>query len=417
MKTMLLVGEKAEQDAAALRAALGEGYALRAEESCAEAVRLMAEGEEYTALLIDEPSRQEGVRELLDEVHSGVHSFAAIPVLLVCDREDLDRDAQFLGGPVADLVVKPVTPAILKNRLSRATERANSMSYTELTDILRLLPSNIYIKDARCRYIFSSEDLHQEGLRPDMGEVNILGKTDLEIRADKDNARMAMLADMEIIRTGKGTDYIIQVPGEDGPQFLQVIKEAIKAPDGRSRGIITLINNVTEQERLRQRLEKMSITDQLTGLYNRAYLDIFAKQLRASPEQYPVSLISADCDGLKYVNDTLGHLSGDEYLRNAAALFRSVLPERSAAFRLGGDEFLILIPRTEAEEAEALTLALEENAEKYTVRSLHLSISIGFGTLMSPADDFAACFKNSDESMYQHKRKKKREGLYPFHAV
>jgi len=417
MKTMLLVGEKAEQDAAALRSALGEGYALRTEESCAEAVRLMEEGEEYTALLIDEPSRQEGVRELLEEVHSGVHSFAAIPVLLVCDREDLDRDAEFLGGPVADLVVKPVIPAVLKNRLSRAAERATSMTYTELTDVLRLLPSNIYIKDARCRYIFSSEDLNTEDLRPKMGEVSILGKTDLEIRPDKENARMGMLADMEIIRTGKGTDYIIQVPGEDGPQFLQIIKEAIKAPDGRSRGIITLINNVTEQERLRQRLEKMSITDQLTGLYNRAYLDIYAKQLRSDPEQYPVSLISADCDGLKYVNDTLGHLSGDEYLRSAAELFRSVLPERSAAFRLGGDEFLILIPRTEAEEAETLAQALEEKAESYTVRSLHLSISIGCGTLLTPEDDFAACFKNSDECMYQRKRHKKREGLYPFHAV
>ena len=111
MKTVLLVGNQAEQDAPELQAALGEGYTLLTEKSCAGALKRVTERESIDALFIDEPSRQEGVRELLDALETAISSFHSIPVLLVCDRTTLREDAEFLGGVASDAVVKPVAKA------------------------------------------------------------------------------------------------------------------------------------------------------------------------------------------------------------------------------------------------------------------------------------------------------------------
>ena len=143
----------------------------------------------------------------------------------------------------------------------------------------------------------------------------IKGKTDLDIRKDKGNAKKAMASDQKIIETGIGTSYIIE-ENDEGQEFLQLIKEPLFTKDGKVRGIIALINNVTEQELLRRKLREQIITDQLTGVYNRGY---YAEYVRGLQDEikYPLSIIAADCDNLKYINDTYGHLEeGDkDFLR------------------------------------------------------------------------------------------------------
>ena len=406
MKTVLLVGTVTAQCREEVRASLEPEYALLDAASPDEALSLLEERRDIAAVLINEPSRQPGLVALLEMVRSGVSSFRSIPVLLLCSEDTIDRDMDFLGGPVEDLVLKPVKPRLIRNRLDRATARTNSMTYKELTDILRLLPSNIYIKDDRGRYIFTSENLLDNKLRGGRGNADILGKTDVEIRPDKENAQKALEADMEIIRQGKGTSYVIHVGEKDDIQHLQIIKEPIMKPDGTAKGIITLINNVTEQVRLRERLEKASITDPLTGLYNRSYLDPYAKTIHRDEAAYPISLISLDCDGLKTVNDTLGHLAGDEYLRDTADLLHRVLPGRGTFFRIGGDEFLCVLPNTPEEEAAELILRLKSHAGEYAVAGIELSVSVGHAAMKSPEDVFAVCFKQSDEEMYKDKGRK-----------
>ena len=91
---------------------------------------------------------------------------------------------------------------------------------------------------------------------------------------------------------------------EDGVQeYLELIKEPLFGEDGRVRGIIALINNVTEQERMRQALKKNAITDSLTRVYNRTHYDEFIHKELENLE-FPLSIITADCDHLKMINDT-----------------------------------------------------------------------------------------------------------------
>ena len=405
MKTVLLVGSVTPACREEVRSALEGSYALVDALDPKEAVKLLEERRDIAAVLIDEPCRQPGLVELLEMVRSGVSSFRSIPVLLLCSADTLDQDLAFLGGPVEDVVLKPVRAQLILNRLERATARTNSMTFQDLTDILKLLPSNIYIKDDKGRYIFTSENSGDGTLRGDNGE-DIIGKTDVEIRMDKENAQKALEADMEIIHRGVGTSYVIHVGEGDDVQHLQIIKEPIMKPDGSAKGIITLINNVTEQVQLRERLEKVSITDQLTGLYNRSYLDPYAKNVHQDESAYPISLISLDCDGLKLVNDTLGHLAGDEYLRDTADLLTRILPKRGACFRIGGDEFLCVLPKTGLREVARLAMALIDHAGEYAVVGIQLSVSVGYSTMLRPEDSFAACFKRSDEEMYKDKATK-----------
>ena len=132
--------------------------------------------------------------------------------------------------------------------------------------MLTALPSLIYLKDKDGRYAFCSQHWHHLNT-----DESIRGKTDFDIRKDKNNAQIARNSDLKVINSGKGTSYIIKEEDEEGIDYLQIIKEPLKNDKGEVTGIIAIINNITNEEILRQELRRKSITDQLTGVNNREY--------------------------------------------------------------------------------------------------------------------------------------------------
>ena len=330
--------------------------------------------------VVVEDSAEEVIR-LLDEQSGDL-------IAVIVDRPNLQEDA----------------PEVIKNRVQRASQFLNSVSFEEFARMLQVLPSLIYLKDAKGRYVFCSQYWHHLEHYDDP-EWTIVGKTDMEIRKDIENAKKAYESDMRILKTGVGTSYIIE-ENEDGQQeFLQLIKEPLRYEDGKIRGIIALINNVTEQENLKRKLEKMSFTDELTGLYNRAYMDVYTKTLNQS--SYPLSVISADCDHLKLVNDKFGHMMGDEYIRMSVTLMKSILPENSVICRMGGDEFLAFLPKTDEERATGYLKMLEEMEDIFRIRDMKLSVSFGAATLREKGDSIETAIESSDAAMYRNKQQRK----------
>jgi diguanylate cyclase (GGDEF)-like protein len=138
---------------------------------------------------------------------------------------------------------------------------------------------------------------------------------------------------------------------------------------GECSGDVVLIRDITEQqiaaetlrarlgqiEALQEELREQAIRDPLTGMYNRRYLDeTLERELgRAQREGYPVSLVMIDVDRFKSVNDTFGHATGDSVLRVIGDRLRAETRLGDMACRLGGDEFLVLLPNTAAEAAHA----------------------------------------------------------------
>ncbi len=344
---------------------------------------------------------QEDIRQAVTFVKDS-EKLISIPILIYTDKEDSADGFACLGSGVIDCITKPFIRKIIKNRLSNAIAFTDSLTFYGIEKMLKQLPSNIFLKDNECRYVFATKYWHHLE-KSDDANWSIRGKIDPEIRKDKENAIEAHKRDMEIIETGKGMTYTIEI-NEDGIQeFLQVIKQPLFNEEGFVTGIIGLINNVTEHELLKKKLQEQAKTDALTGLYNRAYLDEFIKT--HNDACYPLAIISADCDGLKEINDTYGHNAGDEYIKATVNLFQMVLPKERILFRMGGDEFLILLPSTSEEKALLLVEQLKDKQKQFHIQNQQLSVSFGVSVMDTRADSFHMCITDSDKNMYLEKRK------------
>ena len=131
---------------------------------------------------------------------------------------------------------------------------------------------------------------------------------------------------------------------------------------------------------MKRKLEDIVRTDELTGLYSRYYFDQYLQNIQKK-EMYPISIISADCDGLKKINDTYGHLVGDE--------------------------FIILLPSTSEEETQSYIDKMREKEKLFQIRGKKLSVSLGMSCIRSSLDSVDECIAASDMDMYAEKRKKK----------
>jgi two-component system cell cycle response regulator len=165
---------------------------------------------------------------------------------------------------------------------------------------------------------------------------------------------------------------------------------------------------------LRSRIERsveMAITDSLTGLHNRRYMETHLKTLmeNARTSGRPLSVLVADIDFFKRVNDTYGHDAGDNVLREFAARFRRNTRGIDLACRLGGEEFMIIMPDTEIRRAYQVGERLRAcvAAEPFQVNSrtqLRVTASVGLACLERSDDTPETVFKRADEALYTAKR-------------
>ena len=303
----------------------------------------------------------------------------AVPMLIYCEgREDMEIAEECIRRGSVDVVSPGLSEAVVVNRIDNSIRLKDSATFPEIERMLKELPSNIYLKDAEGRYIFATHYWHHLDHSSDP-DWTIRGKTDLDIRKDRENALKAMETDKEMLRTGKGTNYIIEEKADGVTDYLELIKRPVKDKDGKITGIIALINNVTEQQLLRMSLEEKALKDELTGVFNRHYFDKYIGCIGGIKK--PISFISADCNYLKKINDTFGHFVGDEYIRMSAMLFKTILPSNAVIFRMGGDEFTMILPDTGVETAKGYIERLEKEQKTYRIMDRSISISYGVSCL------------------------------------
>lgn len=399
-KRLLLIdnGQTCEE----LRQVLDNDYDITVAESMKAAEGVMKQNRTEIGAVLIYADLQEDIRSAVEFVKNA-GQLTSIPILIYAGEETVPDWFACLGSGVFDYITKPYISHIVKNRIENAIAFTDSMTFYGIEKILKELPSNIFLKDNECRYIFATKYWHHLKMSGEPGWT-IRGKTDPEIRKDTQNAMEAQKKDMEIVKTGKGATYTIEINENGIQEFLQVIKQPLFNEEGTVIGIIGLINDVTEFELLKQKLRQQAITDELTGLYNRAFLDEFINI--HNEDCYPLAMISADCDGLKIINDTYGHAAGDEYIKAAVELFKLVLPPERMLFRMGGDEFLVLLPSTTEEEALCFVNQLKEKEKLFQIQGRQLSISFGTSVMNSRTDSFHTCITDSDRNMYLEKKKK-----------
>lgn len=146
--------------------------------------------------------------------------------------------------------------------------------------------------------------------------------------------------------------------------------------------------------------------DALTGIYNRAFFEEEMTRQQANPE-YPISFIAADVDNLKNMNDTYGHAAGDDVLRNTAAILGSVFRNGDILARIGGDEFAILLPNTDADSVEQIRKRIYMKVDEFnkTNKTYPVEISIGLSSTMDGS--LQETLVRADQCMYEEKARRK----------
>jgi diguanylate cyclase (GGDEF)-like protein len=163
----------------------------------------------------------------------------------------------------------------------------------------------------------------------------------------------------------------------------------------------------TERLRLQnEELEKLSLTDGLTGLANRRFLvqRLNEEALRFRRTKKEFSVLMADVDHFKQYNDTFGHPAGDEVLKKVARLLQSSVRELDCVARYGGEEFCVMLPETSAEGAAILAERICERVAATEFPGQKITLSLGVASLPDNGDTPDAVIAAADESLYQAKR-------------
>ena len=159
-----------------------------------------------------------------------------------------------------------------------------------------------------------------------------------------------------------------------------------------------IIRNKREKE-----VENLSYYDTLTSLHNRRYFDKVVDRITSSKEYLPLSIIVADINGLKLVNDSFGHSQGDQIIKVAANIIKEEVKEDDILCRWGGDEFVIILPNSDESKANDLVDRINKKAGQTTFNFIPISIAMATSTTHSLNSDISRMFKSAEDSMYKIK--------------
>jgi diguanylate cyclase (GGDEF)-like protein/putative nucleotidyltransferase with HDIG domain len=172
--------------------------------------------------------------------------------------------------------------------------------------------------------------------------------------------------------------------------------------DGALIGAVVTFTDNTMKRMHEQQIEYFSSHDALTSLYNRNH---FEYQLKKSDTKnnLPISIIMGDLNGLKLTNDVFGHASGDELLIKAAEAIKKVCREEDIVARQGGDEFVILLPKTHKQDAQQIMARISSMLSKEKTGVIKCSMSLGCATKTTMLENIDRIIKNAENEMYKEK--------------
>ncbi|MGC9097857.1 MAG: GGDEF domain-containing protein [Dictyoglomus sp.] len=200
-------------------------------------------------------------------------------------------------------------------------------------------------------------------------------------------------------------------------------KDVYKYPDNEIRSIAKEIEGITEKEmykknlelsNLNKKLEELSIKDDLTGLYNRRKMDQELEKCLYIWERYnrPFSIIIIDIDDFKKINDTYGHLIGDMVLEKISKIIRENIRKSDIASRWGGEEFLILLPETNLQNATLVAEAFRRKIEEANFGiDEKITVSVGVANIENN-ESIDSLIQRADKNLYKAKEYGKNKVVF-----
>lgn len=178
----------------------------------------------------------------------------------------------------------------------------------------------------------------------------------------------------------------------------------IKDNKGRVTGVVIVFRDFSDKKERLEEIEYLSFHDHLTELYNRRYISDAIERLDTK-RNLPFSLMAIDVNGLKLTNDAFGHEVGDQLLIHVAKLLKNVCRDEDIVGRMGGDEFIILLPKTSEEEALRIKKRIIKKTKTEKFDSVIVSLAIGFSVKNKYNESIKEVLKVADNNMYKDKLK------------
>lgn len=240
-----------------------------------------------------------------------------------------------------------------------------------------------------------------------------------EMRAEAEQSIRHMATTGQPLPTGE-----LSLRHKDGRPVPVISSHAVIQIPGREVELFCLDMDITERKRLEERLLQQNTLDELTGVFNRRHFMTLARDAlkRASRLERPVVIALIDLDHLKQINDTRGHLAGDQALVALARCCQENLREIDLFARFGGDEFIVLLqeatPRQAYDAIERIRLALATQPVELAGFSVSISISAGISSAMNEQDTLETLLERADQALYQAKGAgRNRVEIEPLHAL
>ncbi len=296
----------------------------------------------------------------------------------------------------------------------RRTEETLFRREQEFAALVENAPDIVQRFDRKLRHLYINPAV---SLLADVSPQEFIGKTyrDLGFPEDVAGAWEKVLSDS----FEKGLEKVIELemPTPHGRRFIEARLVPEFSKDGLIESVLSISRDITHRKKVEEKLHTASITDELTGLFNRRGFLIFArKQCEiAKRHRRHFSILFLDIDGMKKINDTFGHKDGDQALVDIAAILRKTFRESDIIARIGGDEFTVLITEPPgAEIKKTVDQHIEENLGIHndrTKRKYKLSVSMGM-VHYDPDHprSLDELLNNADELMYRNKQNRQLQG-------
>lgn len=222
-----------------------------------------------------------------------------------------------------------------------------------------------------------------------------------EIPLDECNIYQALLA-------GKGTHADDEVFWRaDGTWFNVEYYSYPQRKDGKVVGAVVTFMDNTERRKQQEHIRYISGHDSLTDLYNRMSFKDILVQMDVK-ENIPLTIIFGDINGLKLTNDIFGHAAGDALIKKSAEILKRACRSGDIIARVGGDEFIILLPNTKTEDAEQIVSRVKNELSKEKITAIKCSMSMGYDTKISVAGSLEQTMANAENKMYKEKTLNRR---------
>jgi diguanylate cyclase (GGDEF)-like protein/PAS domain S-box-containing protein len=339
-----------------------------------------------------------------------------VMLVLSLDRSMTPLAAALLDGALVTALLIPVLYLLLVRPLG---QRIRELSYLReelgrsrgaYRSLIDSTEDSIYLVDDRGRYQFVNRHHASRLGRPTSA---IVGGSYADFHSVDKSAEFAEII-AAVIREGRSSRQEYWSP-RDERYFLRTFTP-VTNPGGVTVAVTVVSKDITDLKRFEQQLQELSVTDELTGLQNRrGFETLAAHRLKVAERQgVGATLLYADLDNLKQINDARGHQAGDRAIRDIASILGECCRESDIVARVGGDEFVVLLTGAAALGVEKVVGRIQEAIARHNAAAApgqRLGLSVGHASCV-PGESCtaAALLSRADRAMYAAKSRNKASG-------